>query len=401
MQGAEPARRHQSPGRPGVLTRRPKWMGLLAFVTALAWLACTPAQASADETCGVPQSGIDDWPIATPAAAGIDPKPLCDLIDRLAALDANIHGVLVVRGGAVVFEHYRAGPDERWGRPLGDTMHGPHIKHDVRSVSKSVVSLLIGIALDRKLIHSLDQPVFSFFPEYAQARTPAKDRILLHHLLTMSSGLAWDENRPYSDPENSEYLLNLMPYPYRYVLDQPVSAEPGIRWNYSGGDVALLGAIIQKTSQERLAEFAREKLFEPLGITDFEWLDMANGEAAAASGLRLRPRDMARLGQLMLTGGVWNGKTIISGEWLRHSTRPRFATETAHYGYLWWIGSSAIGGTKVESFEAFGLGGQRIIVVPALDMVVIFTTGRYGISDGWKVTSELFDDFILPAVMRP
>jgi CubicO group peptidase (beta-lactamase class C family) len=371
-------------------------VALIVFVTS----CLVTVAALAREPCGIPEIATGDWRIETQVNSGIDPERLCDLVAQLGAPNANIHSVLIARGGALVFEHYRSGPDERWGRPLGETAHGPNIKHDVRSVSKSVVSLLTGIALERKLIADIDRPVFAFFPEYAAARSPAKDRILLHHLLTMSSGFAWDENRPYTDPKNSEVLMNMMPEPYRYVLDQPLANEPGSKWNYSGGDVALLGAIIQKASGKRLADFARETLFDRLGITDFEWLDMRSGEVAAASGLRLRPRDMAKLGQLALDRGIWKGKQIVPAQWLTDSVRPRFATETVHYGYLWWVASSTIGSRKIDWFEAYGLGGQRIIVIPALDLVVIFTTGRYNIVDGWKVTEDLLNNFILPAI-RP
>jgi len=368
----------------------------IVFFLALAWQIAVPAHARAP--CGSPQAG-GDWPVAAQMEAGLDPERLCDLVDRLAVLDANIHSVLVVRGGKLVFEHYRPGTDEKWSRPLSGTEQGPDIKHDVRSVSKSVTSLLFGIALERKLISAIDSPVFTFFPEYAAARTQAKDRILLSHLITMSSGIAWDESIPYRDSRNSEVLMNMMPQPYRYVLDQPLAAEPGTGWNYSGGDVALLGAVIQKASGKRLEEFVREALLTPLGISDIEWSTMANGDAAA-SGLRLRPRDMAKLGLLVLSGGKWNGKTIVSAEWLRESLKPRFPTETAHYGYLWWIASFTAGNKTVASAEAFGLGGQRIIMLPTLDMVVVFTTGRYDIPDGWMVTSTLLEDFILPATLE-
>ena len=258
----------------------------------------------------------------------------------------------------------------------------------------------MGIALDRKLIADLDSPVFAFFPEYAAARTQAKDRIRLRHLITMSSGIDWNENVPYSSTKNSEVLMNMMPQPYRYVLDQPLAADPGTGWNYSGGDVALLGAIIQKASGKTLEEFAREALFTPLGIADPEWSFMTNGDAAAASGLRLRSRDMAKLGQLVLADGMWEGKPVVPAEWLRELMRPRFPTEYGHYGYLWWISSYGAVTKTVDSVEASGLGGQRIIVLPKLDMVVVFTTGRYRIVDGWRVTSTLLEDFILPASIR-
>src|SRR5262245_36197305 len=180
---------------------------LLVIALALQILALSPAQSRA--LCGVPQAGAD-WPVASQAEAGLDPMRLCELVDRIAALDANIHSVLIVRGGKLAFEYYHAGPDQKWGSPLAGTEQGPDIKHDVRSVSKSVISLLMGIALDRKLIPDLDRPVFSYFLEYAASRTPAKDRILLRHLITMSSGIEWDEIRPYTSARNSEIVMSMM-----------------------------------------------------------------------------------------------------------------------------------------------------------------------------------------------
>lgn len=372
-------------------------MALAAFFDAV------PSQSAAQEpACGVPVRGADGWRIEDQAAAGLDSRILCALIGKLDSLDANIHSVLVVRHGALVFEHYRAGHDERWGTDLGRVMHGPDVKHDVRSVSKSVVSLLIGIALERKLIASIDEPVFAYFPERAKLRTPAKDRILLRHLLSMSCGLAWDEDIPYSDPQNSESVMIRAADPYRYVLERPVARDPGQTWNYNGGATQLLGGVIQRVSKKWLTDFSREMLFEPLGITDFEWLRMpVSGEVAAESGLRLRPRDMAKLGQLMLAQGVWNGKTIVPAQWIEDSIKPRFATATMHYGYQWWIGAWPLGNEKFDWFEAYGLGDQRIMVVPALDLVVIFTAGQYQVEDAWRVTDGIFNDFILPAVSRP
>lgn len=201
-----------------------------------AWLSSPLSVSLANEPlCGVPKPGFDDWQIEAQTAVNIDPKPLCALIDNLETLELNIHSVLVVRRGSLVFEHYRRGVDQRGGRALGEVAHGPDVKHDVRSVSKSVVSLLIGIALDRKLIANIDQTIFSFLPQYASLRTPAKERISLRHLLTMSSGIGWNENMPYSDALNSEHRMTDAPDPYRYVLEQPLMEEPGKVWNYNGG----------------------------------------------------------------------------------------------------------------------------------------------------------------------
>jgi len=377
----------------------------VVFVIILGtWLSAPPSLSLANEQpCGVPKPGVDDWRIEAQTAVSIDPKPLCALIDNLETLKPNIHSVLVVRRGSLVFELYRRGVDQRSGSALGEVAFGPDVKHDVRSVSKSVVSLLIGIALDRKLIANIDQTVFTFLPQYASLRTPAKERISLRHLLTMSSGIAWNQNMPYADALNSEHRMTDAPDPYRYVLERPLMEEPGKVWNYSSGSTSLLAAVLQRTSGKWLSKFARDELFTPLGIIDLEWVQMpASGEFAAAYGLRLRPRDMAKLGQLVISHGIWKGKPIVSAEWLKEATTGRFPVmDTDYYGYQWWIGSSAVNAKKIDWFEAFGLGGQRIIIVPSLELVIVFTTGLYDMENASFVTTGLLDDYVLPAAIGP
>ena len=369
--------------------------GLAACIAAV-W----PIWAMAASTeCGVPGAISDGWQVATQQSAGLDPELLCALVAKLAATpESNVHGVVVVRGGRLVFEDYLTGPDQRWGRDLGPTPHGPEVKHDVRSVSKSVTSLLVGIALDRKLIASVDEPAFVFFPEHASLHSPEKDRILVRHLLAMSSGIAWDESRPYSDPKNSEIQMIRARDPYSYVLGQPLTGAPDKVWNYSGGSTQLLAGIVQKVAGVPFEDFAREALLEPLGITDFEWVRMPNGETAAASGLRLRPRDMAKLGQLMLDGGKWGGRQIVSAEWVSELVLPRVSSS---YGYQWWTGLSVVGEQVIERTEAKGLGGQRIFVVPTADLVVVVTAGLYvskGIDNQGEITNGILDDYILPSI---
>jgi CubicO group peptidase (beta-lactamase class C family) len=299
-----------------------------------------------------------------------------------------------------VFEKYLTGPDERWGQSLGDTVHGSDVLHDVRSVTKSVISLLVGIAIDHKLIGSVDQPVLVSFPEYALLRSAEKDDILLRHLLAMSSGLAWDENLPYSDPKNSEIQMARAEDPYRFVLEQPISSPPGVVWNYSGGSTQLLAGLIEKASGKPIEDFAREALFEPLGITDIEWTRMPNGYVAAASGLRLRPRDMAKLGQLFLNGGEWHGRQIVSASWLQESALPRVSSS---YGYQWWNGLSVVGDQIVERIEAKGLGGQRIFIVPSSNLVVVVTAGLYdkhGLDNEGEITTGILDNYVLPSVLE-
>jgi CubicO group peptidase (beta-lactamase class C family) len=376
----------------------------LAVLISAAFVALWPLSSSAqDRLCGVPASGIDDWRIATQAEAGFDPQKLCTMIDELDRLDANIHGVVVVRHGSLIFEHYRAGQDERWGTDQGRVEHGPDVKHDLRSVSKSVTSLLVGIALDRKIISTIDQPVFSFFPDMASLRTPEKDRITLRHLLTMASGLTWDETRPYDRDANDERRMLYSTDPYRFTLGKPVAETAGAKWNYSGGDTQLLAGVLQRSSGKFIADFAREALFAPLGIRDFEWLKMpGNGEPAADSGVRLRPRDMAKLGELVLRRGQWNGRQVVSQAWIDESTRTHMAHFDSYpsigYGYQWWTDYEDRDGRRSLWISAQGLGGQRIYIHPGLDLVVVITAGLY--ADDRQDTSpyEIFSTYVIAAI---
>ena len=344
----------------------------------------------------------DGWKISTPEAVGLDRQQLCSVIDWLNGFrQSNIHGIVVVRSGELVFEHYRSGADQSWGAPIGEVAHGPDVKHDLRSVTKSVIALLVGIAIDRSLIASVDEPVFKFFPEYSDLRTPDKDRILLRHLLTMTAGLEWDELRPYTDPQNSEIRMMRSPDRYRFALERPVQAPPGQVWNYSGGATELLGAVVGKAAARPLGQFAREFLFDPLGISDVAWspnIDMPS----AASGLRLRARDLAKIGQLMLRRGRWEGQQIVPAQWIDDATAPQIgpADRLYFYGYQWWLGRSLIDRREVPWVAGVGLGGQRVFVVPALDLVAVVTAGHYADAMQSWMPLLILNRHVLAAVKR-
>lgn len=361
----------------------------------------TPAWGEAAISCGGRLEADGEWPTASPEEAGLDPATLCSLNEALdKSPEMNVHTVLVVRGGRLVYETYREGRDQKWGE-MRFISHGPQAEHDVRSISKSVVSLLFGIALDRKLIASIDEPVFTHFPEYATLRTPEKDRILLRHLLAMRSGLAWNQSVPYSEPTNSETMMFWSVEPYRFVLEQPVRHEPDEEWNYSSGNTQLLAGVLQKATGEPLAEFAREALFEPLGITQFAWLHMPSGDVAASWGLRLRPRDMAKIGELVLRKGMWNGRRVVSEAWIEESTQARPAGRWL-YGYQWWMGNSVVSDHAISWIAGVGLGGQRIYIAPAYDLVVVITAGLYAaaLEDQARVVDSIFAHYVLAAIRR-
>jgi CubicO group peptidase (beta-lactamase class C family) len=363
--------------------RRRDFIGLLGGA-ALEPFCMSPVFAQSPGLCGVPAARDDGWPVAAVNEDKlIDRGALCKITDRFAALsDAKIHAVLVALGGKLVFERYFRGSDEIPGRIYGSRVE--HVTfdadtlHDMKSASKSVASLALGIALDRGLIGSLNQPIFSFFPELSDLRTPEKERIQLVHALTMSMGLAWVEATPATgDFNNDEARMHMAWDPCRYVLGLPVTAPAGQEFFYNTGALRLVSAIIHKATGRPLDEFARETLFEPLGITKVEWIRV-RGDTDAGGGLRLRPRDMAKIGQLVLAGGRWNDRQIVPGGWIETSTAPKIkATDGLSYGYLWWLGRSLLNGREVHWAGALGRGGQSIRIVPELDLVVVVTAGYY------------------------
>jgi CubicO group peptidase (beta-lactamase class C family) len=233
-------------------------------------------------------------------------------------------------------------------------------------------------------------------------RSPEKDRLQLAHALTMSMGLKWVEATPDRNVDNDEVRMQMAPDPCRYVLGLPETASPGQEFFYNTGALMLVSAMVRKATGRPLDDFARETLFEPMGITKAEWVRV-RGDADAGGGLRLRPRDMAKLGQLVLAGGRWNDRQIVSKVWIDASMKPRLkATGDYSYGYLWWLGRSPFNGREVHWAGALGRGGQSIRIVPELDLVVVVTAGYYQdySPQAFQVQSGVFKD-VLRAISRP
>ncbi|MBW8723955.1 MAG: serine hydrolase [Inquilinus limosus] len=373
-------------------------MPLRRALPLLALLASPATAADAPPDCRAPKMLDDGWTVAAPADEGFDATTLCAVGPALEG-QSNAHAVLVVRHGRLVYERYFAGEDQRWGQPLGRIAHDAATRHDLRSITKSVTALLVGIAVDTGWIKDIDAPVLSLLPQYADLRSPEKDRITLRHLLTMSSGLAWSEDLPYSDPRNSERLMSDAPDPYRYVLEQPFATTPGERWVYSGGSTALLSAVLQQVSGRSLEVMAREMLFAPLGIDDVEWVRYPNGDPVAASGLRLRPRDIAKIGRLVLDRGAWQGKQIVSAGWIAQSTTRQIAAEDQiDYGFQWWLGHSQVDGRELRWSAGVGWGGQRLFLVPDRDLLVVVTAGLYDQPDEQDALGRtVLEHYVLPA----
>jgi len=355
------------------------------FISLLGGAALAPFAASSAfaESCGVPAARDDGWPLAS-ADDGklIDRDALCRMAGQLTASGANIHAVVVARGGKLVFERYFRGDEQVPGRFYGHRIENVTFDadtlHNMKSASKSVMSLALGIAIDRGLIRSANQPVFDFFPELSDLRSPEKDRIQLVHVLMMAMGLKWVEATPSTgDYDNDEARMHMASDQCRYVLGLPVTAPAGQAFFYNTGALALVSSVIRKATGQPVDEFIRVNLFEPLGITHAEW-ERYRGEADTGGGLHLRPRDMAKIGQFVLAGGRWNDRQIVSKAWIETSTSLKLkATDGFSYGYLWWLGRARTNGRELPWIGALGRGGQYIRIVPELDLVVVVTGGYY------------------------
>jgi CubicO group peptidase (beta-lactamase class C family) len=352
---------------------------------------------------GTPAPPVEapDWPLGDPAEAGFDVEALDQLTqDIFAGEYPNTHAVLVEYDGALVYENYFSGTDERWGEPLPPRALGPDSLHDLRSISKSVTSALLGIALADSFAAALARPVADYLPGLD---VDASHRgITLHHVLTMTAGLEWNEmDVPYTDSTNDELRLYEASDPAAEVLDRPLVSPPGDAWYYSGGTTQVLATVISAMTGQTLDDFARDHLFAPLGITDFEWLGPGGwipDNPAAMSGLRLTARDLAKIGSVYLHGGRWRGTQIVPAEWVARSSE-RHVPEIGDwssgglwgYGYQWWIGDWPAGQRVIAGV---GNGNQRLFVVPSERLVVTVFAGQY---NAFAPHSEAILDRVLSA----
>src|SRR5438045_9239747 len=234
-----------------------RWIGSAALCVALL-TAVARAGTSAD--CDAPAAMSDDWAVATPAQQGLDPRLICATGPSLATLKgADPHGVIVARHGTLVYEEYFDGDDMRGSTWIGIAPHDANTLHNMESITKSVVALLVGIAFDRGLLKNLDAPIFSFFPEYSDLRTPEKDRITLRHLLSMTSGLDWPERAISSNnPGNILAGGYIASDPYRFVLERSAEVTLGTAWNYKDGGVRMLGIVLTQSADQAPLHYAAQ-----------------------------------------------------------------------------------------------------------------------------------------------
>ena len=296
----------------------------------------------------------------------------------------NVHSVLIIKDGRLVFEQY-------FYQYTKDSVQ------ELRSATKSFFSALAGIAIDKGFIKSKNETVLSFFPEYTlNNMSEGKKRITVEDLLTQQTGLDCDISDPKS--EGNETTMDYSDDWVKFTLDLPMIDSPGRNGRYCSGNPVTLGRIIEKTTKMPLLQFAEQNLFEPLGFKKYRWYfkpDKSNAENYCQA--YLTPREMAKFGLLYLNNGIWNGKQIVSSDWVNQSFEKHSIIQGVDYGYLWWLKYLDADGTRYYTKAAQGNGGQRIYVLKEQNLVAVITGGNYNTQ---SPSDELMKKYILPAFNR-
>ena len=337
------------------------------------------------------------WAESTPAAEGLSPEALAKFDAEIAGGKYGfVDGMLVIRHGKIVYDRaYKHDYDKIYGREAA--ARGPLNAHDatgpynyfnpwwhpfyqrgdlhsMQSDTKTVTSVVIGVATARKEFPALDTPVLKFFDANDVKNVDdRKRRMTIRHLLTMTAGIDWNEDLPYADPNNSCSLMEASYDWVRFTIDRPMAQEPGTTFRYNSGATQLLSHIFRAATGTDIEEYAARHLFAPLGIRRFFWKRSPSGLVDTEGGLYLRSHDIAKIAYLFLKNGMWDGKPIVQPEWVKASIAPSIPVgDGVEYGFKWWIYPYGSDG-KRTAWGGSGLGGQRPIVIPEHDLVIVFT----------------------------
>lgn len=385
---------------------------LVLFTLSIINAGCT-VETSSQYNYRIPEKINDSFEVGSLEEVNVDPRYIVDAVNEIhKGKYKEVHSMLIYKDGKLVFEEYFPGHVYQWDAPYH---HGKLVQwdntmlHGAKSVTKSITSTCIGIAVDQGFIESVHQSIFEYLPEHQHLKNDGKDKITIEHLLTMTSGLKWDEwGAPLSSSSNDIVGLWFQDKdPVTSILERPLVNEPGTSFTYSGGNMIVLGEILKNATNTPIDTFSRKYLFEPLDIDSSNWaLRFEGGVIEAAGGLELTPRDMAKIGVTFLNKGKWDGKRIVSEQWVEKSAAPYkrnlginipgVGSGKNGYSYSWWIKTYLIAGKKIDLYNAGGWGGQEIIVIPELNTVVVFTGGNY--QSRVKVFNIL-EKNIIPAIL--
>jgi CubicO group peptidase (beta-lactamase class C family) len=381
-------------------------------VFSLLLSSCEMYNTTAQYSYQYPDSLSDGFYVGSLAEVNMSTRPIEEAVNKIyRGQYKEVHSMLIYKDGKLVLEEYFKGHDFQWDAPdhhsdlVSWDRDMPHYTH---SVSKSITSMCVGIAIDKGFIENAQQSIFDYLPDYQYLKTEGKHRITIEHLLTGTSGLQWAEwNAPLSSVANDQIAIWFSEKsPVDFVLSRPLVSETGTHFVYSGGNFDVLGVILENASGLSFQDFSEKYLFEPLGMDSAYWHQVyPTGEVHAAGGLRATPREMVKLGVSMLELGSWNGQHIISEDWVEYCAKPYPGNRGINipgepsgklgYSYSWWTKDYTVGGKRIHMYAAGGWGGQHIMVLPEVNMVVVFTGGNY-LSK--RPPFKILEKYILPAI---
>lgn len=382
----------------------------ILFLSVLLNIGCTeqdefqwPYEPPLDTNDGLEVASLED--------VGMDSQVVSQVIDNIYANKYDqIHSMLIYKDGFLVFEEYMEGNKYKWD---GQYHYGERILwhmdslHVIMSCTKSVVSACIGIAVDQGYINDVNESIFNYLPYHQQYKKSGKENITIEHLLTMTSGIEWNEwgSAHGSDANDIDALhIHHGDDPVAGVLQRSLKHEPGVKFTYNSGGTNVLGEILRNATQMRIDEFAKKFLFDPMEINTVVWNEFPNGAIDCGGGANMTSRDMMKFGITFLNDGLYDGMRIISSDWVKlcsvsynenYPINPPLNDSGKNgYGYSWWTDEVSGGGISTNLFRASGWGGQQVNVFPELDMVIVFTGGNFVVKTHYE---KIIERFVLPA----
>jgi len=349
-------------------------------------------------TYTVPAELADGWSSISIKHAGIDESKINRLVSRIKqGKYDDIHSLLICRYGKLTVEEYFALNGKLSGSFVNEVFRNK--VHHLASVTKGILSALLGIAIDQELILNVDEPISKYLSEYKSSFNQKSNLIRIQDMLTMRSGWEWEQFKyDWNDKRNNASEMYKHEDVIKYVLERPMLHKPGKVFKYSNGVSTVLGKVLQNACGMGVHKYADQHLFQPLNIKEYLWSYYPDGSLEVDGGLALRARDLAKIGQLFIQNGMWNGRQLISEQWIQQSTIHRVSlTSNRGFGYYWNEMKYEINGFSTSAIFAPGDGGQFIAVLPALDLVIVITAGNYNI-DPTLICWSLIENEILPAI---